>query len=462
MTKNQFVSRRKKQLAHLSMHLRKLGPRWDEVSEIQKDHLLSLLSRLYADLRAWLTTRELQRLMAGVAVVVSTSVQHAAHAQNFAPAIPNFFGITLSGPTLPELADLDGDGDQDLYFNNYYYGIDQGNIVYIENTGTATAPVYTSVPIQNPFGLDPGPGFVGQSFVDLDGDGDMDLIGSRYDNLDYDARFVFQENVGTSVAPQFAPRQENPFGLVPDANAYITRVSYGDVDNDGDYDLLDLVYDSVNDVFDVQFQENVGTPTSPSFMVNSSSPFNFVNPTSGYLIFPELGDLDWDGDLDCLIGSYGDGEMAFIENTGNSTTGAFANAPQSGAFGLVNPVGEDLSVPVIADVDGDGDMDVLVGGYYNGLLFFENLDIASNVVDIDETSLFSVYPQPGSDLLNITHNSEPIDQVIIIDGSGKQIRTWAGRNTNVRMDISDLAIGMYVLEVSSASGISRKSVAINR
>ncbi|MDD5274861.1 MAG: hypothetical protein PHR16_02125 [Methylovulum sp.] len=98
----------------------------------------------------------------------------------------------------PDTLDGRSDGDLDAFIGEYY-----GDINYIENTGTASAPVFTSL-INNPFGIN---GKGDPTFVDIDHDGDIDaFLGSN------DGHIGYLENIGTATAPAFAPGVK-PFGI---------------------------------------------------------------------------------------------------------------------------------------------------------------------------------------------------------------------------------------------------------
>jgi hypothetical protein len=123
---------------------------------------------------------------------------------NFALPQQNPFGITQSNLlAVPSFADLDHDGDFDLFAGEYY-----GNIRYFKNTGTASSPNFAP-PITNPFGLVPVNTYAFPAFADIDNDGDLDLfIGEYYGNLQY---FENTEiNIGIN-----GPEKGGDFSLYP-------------------------------------------------------------------------------------------------------------------------------------------------------------------------------------------------------------------------------------------------------
>jgi hypothetical protein len=259
---------------------------------------------------------QLRNALGSAAVVIGlTAISNKVNAQNFAAPIQNAFGIT---PTLAEfggltMADMDGDGDLDILQGQYY-----GVIDYFENTGTSTTPVF-GAPLSNPFGLVNSMYVSLPTAADMDNDGDVDLlVGEAYGSLTY------FENTGTPTAPSFAAPVQSPFGLT--ATYLIAAPTCADIDNDGDMDVLVGEYYG-----NLQFFENTGTASAPAFAAPVQNPFGL---TSAYMLaFPAFGDLDLDGDLDLLVGEYY-GNNLYFENTGTESNPTFAN-PVSNPFGLV-------------------------------------------------------------------------------------------------------------------------------
>ena len=75
------------------------------------------------------------------------------------------------------------------------------------------------------------------------------------------------------------------------------------------------------------------------------------------------------GDLDVVVGSY-DGTVILLENTGSREAPAFV--PNDALFKIVTDAGYTHPKPTLADIDGDSDLDLVLGHLDDTLAYFLN------------------------------------------------------------------------------------------
>jgi len=235
------------------------------------------------------------------------------------------------------VGDLDGDGDLDVVGG----GIFPDKVVWWNNTGSGE---FTEHVINDSFPdsfADPRSFAVG----DLDGDGDLDVVGAASGAGDV----VWWANNGSGDFTQHAINLT--FG-----GAW--SVAVGDLDGDGDLDVVGTATDlAVNDVV---WWENNGSVTDdfgwPQHVINDS----FINSRD-----VAVGDLDGDGDLDIVGAAFGGNYVVWWENKGGVTP-SFTQRTINNSFGAANHV-------AVGDFNSDGHLDIVGTAFdANDTVWWEN------------------------------------------------------------------------------------------
>ena len=227
-------------------------------------------------------------------------------------------------------------------------------------------------------------------FVDFDADGHLDIVAGIFDGsphvafgtaqgwkqpvpiVDRDgARIVMNDfwnfdtkkwDTTTRCDP---PNEKVVTGLLTSAWA-------ADWDGDGDFDLLLGDHKGGQ----VMLRRNEGTKGTPAFATTNTVVHADGKPliVPGTVTTPRLVDWNGDGRLDLLVGSMGDaygtsagGAVFVYANTGTNAAPAFGQPSvlvAASAKGASEPTRPDSGLYMdLADHDGDGDLDLLVGGY---------------------------------------------------------------------------------------------------
>ncbi|MEJ6479856.1 VCBS domain-containing protein [Nostoc punctiforme UO1] len=305
----------------------------------------------------------------------------------------NGFDVGLSSS--PTLADIDGDGDLDAIV-----GESNGTLRYYKNTGSATNPTYLEqTGTANPFnGFDVG--YISSpTLADIDGDGDLDaIVGESNGTLRY------YKNTGSATNPTYLEQTgtANPFNGI-DVEEYSTP-TLADIDGDGDLDaIVGAGYGTL------RHYKNTGTATNPTYLeqTGTANPFNGIDVGSNSS--PTLADIDGDGDLDAIVGA-NDGTLRYFQN--NTPPEPFAFVAATGTANPFNGINMGSnSSPTLADIDGDGDLDAIVGEGYGTLNYYKNTGTATNPTYTQQTG--TANPFNGFDV-----GSASIPTFADIDGDG--------------------------------------------
>jgi hypothetical protein len=289
----------------------------------------------------------------------------------------------------------------------------------------------------------------------MDADGDFDYI---IPGGTYTVRYF--ENIGDYSWPEWSSIRN----LFPSDGrlSYIWSVTTGDLDNDGDQDLL-VGHDG-------------GHPLS--YYRNDGDPVTYDFTYAGELYLPEweflsafdalLGDIDNDLDLDLLIGDTGYDEhdpirLMFYRNDG--TPEQFSWTFVTNDFQNASGEHRNSSIaPCLADVDNDGDRDLVLTNNGIGMQLFLNPLDPTDIDDKEQDATeilpdfiaLSCYPNPFNSTVIITmsiDNPSNIDLSVynllgqsvasIFRGLKAQGVHW------LDWQPTDLAAGIYFLRLSA-------------
>jgi len=403
-----------------------------------------------------------------------------------------------SGYNSLRFADIDADGDKDLFISVLYLSQNSKNFTLYKNEGSASSPNFqfnTNNYLRN---VDAG-GTSNISFTDIDNDGDEDLfVGSDY------AKISFYKNTGTIQSPSFILENDS---LPILSSSFNYAPAFADLDNDGDQDMLlgSYIKDSL------WYLKNTGTPENFNFtfqgtgnqfglttLGQSSTPAFvdidadgdedlFVGGTNGRLIYyqntgtaqnfnftlvtnfynsidagdestPRFFDIDGDSDPDMFIGKL-DGTISYYRNEGSPSSANFVL--QTANYKNINV--RQSACTFFTDIDADTDLDLFIGNTKGGIYYFRNDDVSSvNIVSNEVPSQFQLYqnyPNPFNPLTVIRFdiNGQTSDvKLIVYDILGKAITTLVNEKLSsgsyeVKFGAGNYPSGIYFYTLTAGS-----------
>jgi hypothetical protein len=248
---------------------------------------------------------------------------------------------TANGARSVFATDLDGDGDPDVLVASQF----DDKVAWYENR--LDEPSADFGPEQILSTVDDGATFV--FAADLDGDGDADVLSTAA----YHRQVAWFENRLDEPSADFGPRE-----IVTSLADLAFCVRTGDLDGDGDPDVISA---SPNDDKVAWYENRLDEPSAdfgPQQVVS-------VVPDRPHAVF--AADFDRDGDQDLLSASENDGRVAWYENRLDEPSADFGP-----------PADLTLSAPgatavFVADLDGDADPDALSASLLDDrITWFEN------------------------------------------------------------------------------------------
>lgn len=255
-------------------------------------------------------------------------------------------------------ADYDNDGDPDLYVTNSGYSSAMPNFLYRNDNGTLVKVTEGSIVTEEKFSR-------GSVWADYDNDGDNDLFVASESDQD---NCLYQNNGDGTFAKVISG------DIVTDGGNSKTA-SWGDYDNDGDFDLF------------------VGnTNNQNNFLYQNDGDGSFIRITSGvvandggWTFGSAWADYDNDGDLDLFVanGHHPNPSIThknfLYQNNGDGTftkisTGEIAN-DEGWSYGAA-----------FGDYDRDGDLDLFVAkwlGHTENNALYRNNGNKNNWLEVE-------------------------------------------------------------------------------
>lgn len=339
------------------------------------------------------------------------------------PFSPSFFGDLIAG-------DVDGDGDNDvIQFGKEGSGSsDPYFALLFLNDGSGAFTQSQNITFE-PFE------YLNLAFIDLEDDGDLDILsfGGTENN---EAQVAIFENDGSGNYSIYSDSNIAPHKA--------EEISVGDIDNDGDADVL--ISGEIDDF----------VPKTTLYINNGNGQFSELINTPFPDIFASSNaftDLDNDNDLDVLlIGSMAGGDpnifSIVFENLGNNIFIASDSL-----------IGVYIPANTIVDFNGDGKKDIIIQGFPFDTNIYWNETLLSSVMENSHVT-FSVSPNPSNGQLQIEWGEGAFNRVEIHDQNGKLILGEAINGQGLHnMDIN-LPSGMYFLKMLGEESISNQKIIV--
>lgn len=401
-------------------------------------------------------------------------------------------------------ADVTADGNRDLIVSPFPENAswNVGNILFYENTNTDAQPIFNfkTDSLFNQEMIDLGSD-ANVAVFDENGDGLMDVLIGNYvskakGRADRSELTLFR-NVGTATNPVFTLIDRNYLSISTLLGNTVLGLfpTTGDLDNDGDIDLLIGDMDGKIHIF--QNSAGVGNPASFSLFAQ-----NYNGIDVGAFASPQLVDLDEDGKLDLICGKE-NGTISFFKNTGGPQGFSFASVADDPFWGQVDvliPCCTGYATPhvfkipgdtlwqlwvgseqgyiyqysgintqsgssftlidsilpgvekrgrirvFLQDINQDGKPELFTGNNPGGVLLY-SMNPASSNNAIAPNQTFSIYPNPTKDILNWQSRINVIPQEIhLLDLNGKILKKIYPQNGQGEIQVNELPIGNYFLK----------------
>jgi hypothetical protein len=353
--------------------------------------------------------------------------------------------LDLGSTTHPTFADVNADGLEDLVVGTYGYFTTQSStnarLYLFLNTGTATEPKFT---LTNPDWLQfseftPENFDFSPTFGDIDGDGDQDLLVGHNDG----GFFCFRNSAGPGV-PMNLSRDFDPMWQNMDVVGLVAAPALYDLTGDG---LLDIIAGERNG--NINLFTNTGSATNPVFpLVPTIQKLGFVDTrltgeavgfsTPNFIPTPE-------GPL--LVCGSNSGELK-----------AYRNFNLVDTFDLIDPTWGNVDEgarahPAFADIDNDGILEMVVGNLRGGLSLFTTTLVDCSTVGTQQPGLpehtLTISPNPAHDRLQLELLPSAPYRWRATDTVGREMAAGESAGGKTLVSATDWKSGIYFIEIET-------------
>lgn len=359
--------------------------------------------------------------------------------------------IDVAEGSAPCFVDYNSDGLLDIVISNTGYwqgsGVYKPGLALYKNIGTNSLAKY-ELQSRDWFGFSTlNIPNMAPSFGDLDNDGDLDMVcGSNDGTLHY---FINNAVNNVEMSLQYVPNYFN--GI--DVGNFSAPFVY-DFNGDGKKEIV------VGERLDnVNLISNTGTISNPVYTVTTDSLYNInLRKISGYpsgrarLTIQSLRP----NEAPRVIVSNGNSRIYIMDYFDEDYTKTIGSPIDSidlyaGSFSNSNG-GYYFSM---ADLNNDGKPELVAGNPQGGIFMYRNTSLNVGVQNFPKKLDVSVFPNPASENIFVQSNGiEKIQQVQLFDISGKQILSINEENKFYTIDSKNLPKGIYVLKVMGIDAVN--------